>query len=73
MNSILIITDTGGPQMQTRVEIDDNLVKEALKCSKAESLKELITQALREFIANHHDFRNTEITGPIATLIEGYD
>ncbi len=36
--------------MRTNIEIDDELMKEALKWSELNSKKEVVTEALKEFI-----------------------
>ena len=38
--------------MRTNIVLDDNLVKEAFKYSEAKTKKELINQALKEFVDN---------------------
>jgi len=38
--------------MRTNIVLDDNLVKEAFKYSEAKTKRELINQALKEFVDN---------------------
>ncbi len=58
--------------MRTNIDLDEALVRQALKCVPARSKKELVHQALRELVANHcrKDFR--DIRGKIR-FARGYD
>ena len=51
--------------MRTNVNLDDQLIEEALKLSGLKTKKEVIDQALREFVnkRNRHDLR--ELHGKI--------
>jgi Arc/MetJ family transcription regulator len=39
--------------MRTNIDIDDKLIKEALKHSKLNTKKEVVNMALYEFVKNH--------------------
>jgi Arc/MetJ family transcription regulator len=39
--------------MRTNIVLDDELVKEAFRHSNAKTKRELVDQALREFVENH--------------------
>ena len=58
--------------MRTNIVLDDNLVEEAFKYSDAKTKRELINQALKEFVENRgrRDLLNLE--GKIE-FAEGYD
>ncbi len=58
--------------MRTNIVLDDNLVEEAFKYSKAKTKKELIHEALREFIASRKKLDLRDLRGKIA-FQEGYD
>ena len=58
--------------MRTNIDLDDKLVKQALKCVPARSKKDLVHQALRELVANHCRKDLREIRGKI-TFASGYD
>jgi Arc/MetJ family transcription regulator len=58
--------------MRTNVVIDDKLMEEALKISKAKTKKELIHQALKEFVENKKRLDLKEIKGRIK-FAGGYD
>jgi Arc/MetJ family transcription regulator len=58
--------------MRTNIVLEDNLVEEAFKYSKAKTKKELIHEALREFIASRKKLDLRELRGKIV-FQEGYD
>jgi len=58
--------------MRTNIVIDDQLMEEALKLSKAKTKKELIRKALEEFIRNRRRLNLKDIKGKIQ-FDEGYD
>jgi Arc/MetJ family transcription regulator len=39
--------------MRTNIDIDDSLLKEAMKISKAATKKDLVNQALQEYVKMH--------------------
>ena len=39
--------------MRTNIVLDDKLVQEAFKYTRAKTKRELVDQALREFVENH--------------------
>ena len=51
--------------MRTNVVIDDRLIKEALKLSRAKTKREIIHRALEEFIRNRKRLDLREIRGKI--------
>lgn len=58
--------------MRTNIVLDDNLVKEAFKYSEAKTKKELINQALKEFVDNRGRRNLLDLEGKIE-FAEGYD
>ena len=58
--------------MRTNIDLDDVLVKEAFKYSQARTKKELIHQALKEFVANRRRLNMLELEGKIE-FAEGYN
>lgn len=52
--------------MRTNIVLDDDLVKEAFKHSKAKTKKELIHEALKEFIASRKRKDLRDLRGKIA-------
>jgi Arc/MetJ family transcription regulator len=58
--------------MRTNIDIDDALLKQAFKFSQAKTKKELIHQALKEFVENRRRLNLSELEGRIE-FIEGYD
>jgi Arc/MetJ family transcription regulator len=49
--------------MRTNIVLDDELVREAFECSNAKTKRELVDQALREFVANHRRKDVRELRG----------
>ena len=58
--------------MRTNVDIDDALLKQAFRFSQAKTKKELIHQALKEFVENRRRLNLSELEGKIE-FVEGYD
>ncbi len=58
--------------MRTNIVLDDNLVKEAFKYSEAKTKRELINQALKEFVYNRGRRDLLDLEGKIE-FAEGYD
>jgi len=58
--------------MRTNIVLDDNLVKEAFKYSEAKTKRELINQALKEFVENRGRGDLLDLEGKIE-FAEGYN
>ena len=58
--------------MRTNIVLDDNLVEEALKLSGAKTKKDLVHQALQEFIDNRRRRNILDLDGKI-TFADNYD
>jgi Arc/MetJ family transcription regulator len=58
--------------MRTNIVLDDNLIKEAFKYSEAKTKKELINQALKEFVDNRGRRDLLDLEGKIE-FAKGYD
>jgi len=58
--------------MRTNIVLEDSLVKEALKYSGAKTKKELIHQALEEFVKNRRRRNLLDLAGKIE-FAEAYD
>jgi len=58
--------------MRTNIVLEDSLVKEALKYSRAKTKRELIHQALEEFVKNRRRLNLLDLAGRIE-FTEGYD
>lgn len=58
--------------MRTNIVLDDELVEEAFKHSKAKTKRELVDLALREFVENHRRKDIRELRGKV-TFHPGYD
>ncbi len=52
--------------MLTSIELDDKLVKEALKYSTVKNKKDLITMALKEFVETHKRKDLSDLKGKIS-------
>lgn len=57
--------------MRTNIDIDDALVSEAFKYSRAKTKKELIHQALKEFVENRRRRNLLELEGRVE-FVKGY-
>jgi len=51
--------------MRTNIVLDDSLVKEALKLSRAKTKKEVVNQALKEFVENRKRLNLMDLFGKI--------
>ena len=51
--------------MRTNIVLDDRLVKEALKLSRAKTKKEVVNQALKEFVENRKRLNLMDLFGKI--------
>jgi Arc/MetJ family transcription regulator len=58
--------------MRTNIDIDDALLKQAFKFSQAKTKRELINQALKEFVENRRRLNLAELEGRIK-FVDGYD
>jgi len=58
--------------MRTNINLDDQLVEEAFKFSEARTKKELIHEALEEFVENRRRLNLLDLEGRIE-FAEGYD
>lgn len=58
--------------MRTNIILDDSLVEEAFKLSRAKTKKELIHRALKEFVENRRRLNLLELEGKIE-FSEGYN
>jgi len=52
--------------MRTNIILDEELLKEAFKPSKAKTKKELIHMALKQYVANHKKKNLLELKGKIS-------
>ena len=51
--------------MRTNIVLDDSLVKEALKLGRMKTKKELVSQALKEFVENRRRLNLIDLEGKI--------
>jgi len=58
--------------MRTNIDLDEKIMREALRLSKAKTKKELIHQALGEFVENRKRLNLLDLEGKIE-FAEGYD
>ena len=58
--------------MRTNVMLDDSLIEEALKVSRAKTKKEVIHEALKEFVENRKRLNLLDLSGKIK-FAEEYD
>ena len=58
--------------MRTNVMLDDGLIEEALKVSRARTKKEVIHEALKEFVENRKRLNLLDLSGKIK-FAEEYD
>jgi Arc/MetJ family transcription regulator len=58
--------------MRTNVDLDNELIREALKFSEAKTKKELIHLALQEFVENRRRLNLLDLGGKIQ-FAPGYD
>jgi Arc/MetJ family transcription regulator len=58
--------------MRTNIDLDNELIREALRFSKAKTKKELIHLALQEFVENRRRLNLLDLEGKIQ-FAPGYD
>jgi len=58
--------------MRTNIDLDDQLVEEAFKFSQARTKKELIHEALEEFVENRRRLNLLDLEGRVE-FAQGYD
>jgi Arc/MetJ family transcription regulator len=58
--------------MRTNIVLDDSLVEEALKLGNARTKREIIHEALKEFVENRRRLNLLDLSGKIS-FVEGYD
>ena len=51
--------------MRTNIVLDESLVKEAMKLSRMKTKKELVNQALKEFVENRRRLNLMDLAGKI--------
>jgi Arc/MetJ family transcription regulator len=51
--------------MRTNIVLDDRLVKEALKLTRVKTKKELVNQALKEFVENRKRLNLMDLFGKV--------
>lgn len=51
--------------MRTNIVLDESLVKKAMKLSRTRTKKELVNQALREFVENRKRLNLMDLAGKI--------
>ncbi|MFP4392636.1 MAG: type II toxin-antitoxin system VapB family antitoxin [Desulfohalobiaceae bacterium] len=51
--------------MRTNIVLDDDLVQEAMRLSKAKTKKELITQALQEYVQTRNQLSLLDLDGKL--------
>jgi Arc/MetJ family transcription regulator len=58
--------------MRTNIVLDDKLVSEAFKYSDATTKRDLVNQALKDFIIHHKRKNMLELVGKVS-IANGYD
>lgn len=58
--------------MRTNIELNDTLVQEAMKYTTLKTKKDIVNEALKEFVANHKRLSMMDLKGKIE-FAEGYD
>ncbi len=58
--------------MRTNIVLDDRLVREAFKYTKTKTKRQLVDQALREFVEHHRRLDVRELRGKVR-IRRGYD
>ena len=58
--------------MRTNINLDNDLVDEAFRCTGAKTKKELIHIALKELVENRNRLNLLDLAGKIK-FVEGYD
>jgi Arc/MetJ family transcription regulator len=51
--------------MRTNIVLDENLVKKAMKLSRTKTKRELVNQALKEFVENRKRLNLMDLAGKI--------
>ncbi|MGE4398087.1 MAG: type II toxin-antitoxin system VapB family antitoxin [Campylobacterales bacterium] len=58
--------------MRTNIELNDTLVQEAMKYTSLKTKKDIVNEALKEFVANHKRLSMMDLKGKIE-FADGYD
>ncbi len=58
--------------MRTNIVLDEKLVQEAFKYAKGKTKRDLVHQALQEFVENHRRLDVRELRGKV-NIQDGYD
>ncbi len=58
--------------MRTNIELNDTLVQEAMKYTTLKTKKDIVNEALKEFVANHKRLSMMDLKGKIE-FSDGYD
>jgi len=58
--------------MRTNIELNDALIEEAMKYTSLKTKKDIINEALKEFVANHKRLSMMDLKGKIE-FADGYD
>lgn len=58
--------------MRTNIELNDTLIEEAMKYTSLKTKKDIVNEALKEFVANHKRLSLMDLKGKIE-LADGYD
>ena len=58
--------------MRTNIVLDESLVKKAMKLSRSKTKKELVNQALKEFVENRKRLNLMDLAGKIQ-FAKGYN
>ncbi len=58
--------------MRTNIELNDTLIQEAMKYTSLKTKKDVVNEALREFVANHKRLSMMDLKGKIE-FADGYD
>jgi len=58
--------------MRTNIELNDTLIQEAMKYTSLKTKKDIVNEALREFVANHKKLSMMDLKGKIE-FADGYD
>ena len=58
--------------MRTNIEIDEETMKQAFSVSSLKTKKEIVAQALKEFVSNRTRKDLTDLRGKIR-FVDGYD
>lgn len=58
--------------MRTNIELNDALIQEAMKYTSLKTKKDVVNEALREFVANHKRLSMMDLKGKME-FADGYD